>query len=416
MRRGEIEARHAGIEELLSRPLIRAEIADTLKGIRDIERIESRVAAETASPLDLAALRESLLRLPVLIEWASKLDADIFRGIFEGAQALDELAAHLSDALVANPPANYRDGGVFADGFSAELDRLRDAARGGKEWIAKLQQKERELTGIRNLRIGYNKVFGYYLEISKANMHMAPKHYIRKQTLVNAERFITEELKSMEEEILGAEEKANALEAEMYAQLLARIAAERTPLLKAASAIALLDVLVSFAECAAQYNWCRPQISEGMSLKIDAGRHPVIEITQRDEPFVPNDAEFDPDEKQLNIITGPNMAGKSTYLRQIALIAFLNQIGSYVPATSASLPIFDAIFQVSPEIWRAWTTNPDTDGVDSLTTPYYGGNGLVTQFTFTQSEGNHVIPAPPAVFLGLLGAGLVTWAHRRRIQ
>ena len=347
MRREEMERRHAGIQELISRSLIRAEIADILKGIKDIERIESRVAAQAASPLDLAALRESLMRLPSLRDWAGRLESPIFQGLLDGTPALaglDELADLLSSALVVNPPATHKEGGVFADGFSAELDKLRDAARGGKEWVAKLQQKERELSDIKNLKIGYNKVFGYYLEISKGNLHMAPKHYIRKQTLVNAERFITEELKAMEDEILSAEERAITLESEMYADLLQRIAAQRSPLLKAASAIALLDLLISFTECATQYNWCRPQIAVDMQLRIDAGRHPVIELTQRDEPFVPNDAEFDPQQKQLNIITGPNMAGKSTYLRQIALIVYLNQIGSYVPAKSASLPIFDAIF------------------------------------------------------------------------
>jgi len=344
MRRDEIERRHAGIQELISRPLIRAEIADVLKGIKDIERIESRVAAQTASPLDLAALRESLMRLPVLRDWGGRLEAPIFKGLFDGTEPLNELADLLSSALIANPPASSREGGVFADGFSVELDKLRDAARGGKEWVARLQQKERELSGIKNLKIGYNKVFGYFLEISKGNLHMVPKHYIRKQTLVNAERFITEELKAMEDEILSAEEKAITLELEMYADLLHHVAAERSPLLRVAASIALLDLLISFAECATQYNWCRPQIADDMHLLIEAGRHPVIELTQRDEPFVPNDAEFDPLGKQLNIITGPNMAGKSTYLRQVALTAFLNQIGSFVPAKSASLPIFDAIF------------------------------------------------------------------------
>jgi DNA mismatch repair protein MutS len=344
MRRAEIQSRHEGIEELLARPMIRAEISDALKGIRDIERIESRVAARAASPLDLASLRESLRKLPELKEWAGKLEASIFKGIFDGTEPLDELSEYLNDSLVVNPPANHRDGGVFADGFSAELDKLRDAARGGREWIASLQRKERELTGIKNLKIGYNKVFGYYLEISKANLHNVPAHFIRKQTLVNAERFITEELKNMEDEILSANEKAVTVETEMYNSLLEHIAALRKPLLQAASSIALIDLLLCFAECASQYRWCRPELNEGMEMFIEAGRHPVIEITQRDEPFVPNDADFNTDDKQLNIITGPNMAGKSTYLRQVALTAYLNQIGSFVPADSARLPIYDAVF------------------------------------------------------------------------
>ncbi len=344
MRRETIESRHAGVDEFLKRPLIRVEIGDALKGIRDIERIESRVAANAASPLDLASLRESLLRLPNLKEWAGKLEASIFQGIFDSTEPLDELADHLSKALVINPPASHKEGGVFANGFNVELDKVRSAARDGKEWIASLQLKERDLTGIKNLKVGYNKVFGYFLSVSKANLHLVPQHYIRKQTLVNAERFITEELKSMEDEILTANEKAITLEIQMYEALLERISGHRKSLLHGAYAIALLDLLVCFAECAAQYNWCRPTLNEGMELKIEAGRHPVIDLTQRDEPFVPNDAEFNTDDKQMNIITGPNMAGKSTYLRQAALIAFLNQIGSFVPATSAALPIFDAIF------------------------------------------------------------------------
>jgi DNA mismatch repair protein MutS len=254
-----------------------------------------------------------------------------------------EVFALLGQAIADEPPAIVSAGGVIRQGFSAELDNILAASQDAKEWVANLEIEERNRTGIKNLKVGYNKVFGYYLEVTKANTDRVPEEYIRKQTLVNAERYITPELKEYESLILNAQERMAELEARIYHQVLEQVAASASRLLEVARALAHLDLYAALAEVALMHRYVRPQLTAGKELYIVAGRHPVVEITQREEPFVPNDIHFSPDEMVL-IITGPNMAGKSTYLRQAALIVLMAQIGSFVPADEARIGLVDRIF------------------------------------------------------------------------
>jgi DNA mismatch repair protein MutS len=247
------------------------------------------------------------------------------------------------EAITDDPPATPNTGGVIRKGFSAELDNIAAASRDAKTWVANLEKQERERTGIKNLKVGYNKVFGYYLEVSRANAERVPDEYIRKQTLVNAERYITPDLKEYESLILNAQERIADLESRIYSQVLEQLAAAANRLLKVAEALACLDVYVALAEVALMHRYVRPQLTADDELHIVAGRHPVVELTQREEPFVPNDVHFGADESIL-IITGPNMAGKSTYLRQVALVVLMAQIGSFVPADEARIGLVDRIF------------------------------------------------------------------------
>jgi len=323
---------------------VRTRLRILLKQVGDLERITSRVVQGIGRPLDLLGMRRSLEALPEILQ--------AIEPVAGSAEALERLAsldlcldvvALIAEAIVDDPPATLGAGGVIRQGFSAELDNILVASRDAKAWVADLERKERKRTGIRNLKVGYNKVFGYYLEVTKANADRVPEEYIRKQTLVNAERYIIPELKEYESLILNAEERIQDLEGRIFRQVLEQVAAGAKRLLAVAESLARLDVTTALAEVALMNRYVRPQLTADSDLEIVAGRHPVVEITQREEPFVPNDVRFSEDELLL-IITGPNMAGKSTYLRQVALIVLMAQIGSFVPADEARIGLVDRIF------------------------------------------------------------------------
>jgi len=324
--------------------MMRTRVRETLAGIYDLERLTSRTVTGAANARDLIALRNSLRSLPELQAGLAASQNGTIVSLSECVGSLDEIAELISSAIVEEPPITLREGGLIKPGFNQELDALRAAGRDGKEWIAALETKEKERTGIKSLKVGYNSVFGYYIEVSKANMSLVPDNYIRKQTTVGGERFITPELKEYEAMVLGAEEKSTQLEYEIFCSVRDRVAAEADKLMSAARAIARIDVFCSLAEIAAANRYARPEVNTGAEIRIKNGRHPVVERLQTSELFVPNDCLLDCNENQLLIITGPNMAGKSTYLRQVALIALMAQIGSFVPAESAQIGIVDRIF------------------------------------------------------------------------
>ncbi|HEU0001403.1 MAG TPA: DNA mismatch repair protein MutS [Ktedonobacteraceae bacterium] len=334
--------------ELLTDTLTQARLAESLKKAGDIERLANRARQRIASPRDLVALAGGLRA-------AADARASLPADAEERMPALARLARQLADnedtirliesAIVDEPPLSASDGGVIRPGYNEELDKVRDASKNGQQWIADMEQRERRRTGINNLKVGYTKVFGYFIEITNANKDRVPPEYIRKQTLTGAERFITPDLKEYETLVLNAQERVNKLESELFAQLRAEIAihaAER--ILDTARALAEIDVYLSLASVAAQRNYCCPTLNDGDTIHIVAGRHPVIEQSQAETPFIPNDVELSNRQAQIMIITGPNMAGKSTYLRQVALIVLMAQIGSYVPAEAATIGIVDRIF------------------------------------------------------------------------
>lgn len=363
-----INERLDAVEVLYLNTLWRQEIRETLKTIPDLERLVARVATGTANPRDMAQIRSALQAIPrlrqILLEWGktdrrreeeSELQPKspsaslaafpvLLQRIANRLHSVDDLRERLEEALVDNPPQRVTEGGIFREGYHPELDELRYIAQHGKELIAALEAKERERTGIKNLRVGYNQVFGYYIEVTKANLHLVPKDYIRKQTLTDVERFVTPELKQLESKVLGAEERIKQLEYQLFIELRQEVARRSGELLETAKAIAELDVLATLAEVAAKNHYTRPTVDGGSEIVIKEGRHPVIEQVQKDRPFVPNDCRLDNDENQLLIITGPNAAGKSTYLRQIALIVLMAQMGSFVPAKEAKIGIVDRIF------------------------------------------------------------------------
>ncbi len=313
-----------------------------LKGIGDIERILSRVALRSARPRDLAQLRDSLARLPQVHAHLAPLEAPALTRLAEACTGHPETAGLLTRAIVEAPPVTVRDGGVLAEGFDSELDELRRISADAGQFLVDLEQRERERTGLANLKLGYNRVHGYYIEISRAQAARAPAEYVRRQTLKAAERFITPELKSFEDKVLSAKERALAREKSLYETLLDRLAGELPELQRTAGALARLDVLVNLAGRAVALDYCRPELSDAPGLEIEAGRHPVVEAV-RDETFVPNDLRLG-DRRRMLIITGPNMGGKSTYMRQSALIVLLAHIGSFVPATRARIGPLDRIF------------------------------------------------------------------------
>jgi DNA mismatch repair protein MutS len=322
----------------------RVRLRALLKDVSDLERLSSRVVQRVARPRDLLGIRQTLDAWPEIcgaLEQMSSTTAFVQELL--ALDACQDVVDLVAQALVEDPPATLASGGVIRPGFSAELDNVTVAARNAKEWVANLEKQERERTGVKSLKVGYNKVFGYYLEVTKANTGRVPEEYIRKQTLVNAERYITPELKEYESLILNAEERILDLEARIYDQLLEQVAAASKRLLALARALAHLDVYACLAEVALMHRYVRPELSEDGELHVVAGRHPVVEVTQRDEPFVPNEVRFSADEAIL-IVTGPNMAGKSTFLRQVALIVLMAQIGSFVPADEAHIGLVDRIF------------------------------------------------------------------------
>ncbi len=342
-RREEIEERLDAVTALVETAERRERIRASLEGLGDLERLAVRVETGKASPRDLAALREVQGRIPELRSALEGLTGTLLERLRERLDPLAGLTGELQAALVDEPPLVRTEGGIFRGGWSAELDRQRELASSGKGWIAELQKKERERTGIPTLKVGYNKVFGYYLEVTRTHADKVPEDYQRKQTLVAAERYITPELKEKEEEVLGAQEKAWTLESELFEELRTRTATHLEALQANAAALGMLDVLAGLAEAAVRSDWVRPEFDPDGSLLIEAGRHPVVEPLLPAGTFIPNDLELGP-QRRIAIITGPNMAGKSTYLRQVGLICLMAQAGSFVPAGRARLPVLDRIF------------------------------------------------------------------------
>jgi DNA mismatch repair protein MutS len=354
----ELERRQQIIADLLQEPDLLASIRSELKSIRDIERAAGRLSQASGNARDLVALKTSLQQIPAVKRELSKLIERVSFGS-QGAHAshasyvthlqnciheMPDLTAKLEKAFVDDPPFALKEGGIFRDGYDVDLDALRQASREGKDWISQLQEREIAASGIKSLKVRYNSVFGYFIEVTKSNLANVPAHYERKQTTVGGERFVTPELKEMEAKILGADERARQLEYQLFQKLRDETLRELGPLQQTAEAIAVLDVICALAETARLFRYCRPTLNETLRLVIKDGRHPVLDQTLVEEKFVPNDTSLDGETARLAIITGPNMAGKSTYIRQVALIVLMAQIGSFVPAESAEIGLVDRIF------------------------------------------------------------------------
>jgi DNA mismatch repair protein MutS len=339
-----INERLDSLQVLLENAAGREEVRRVLKAVGDLQRLTTKLAANGGNPRDLAHLRDSLTALPDLKTALSTCSSALLQNVCGQMDLCEELRRHLTDALIELPPASATEGGFIKDGYSEELDRLRGSSRQGKDWIASLETRERERTGIKSLKVGYNQVFGYYIEVSKPNLNLIPQDYVRKQTLSNAERFYTPELKEHEAMVLGAEERIAALEYDLFCGLRERVGQKSLPLLQTAQAAAIADALCSLAQVAVANGYVRPSVNEGEQVCIAQGRHPVLEQALGKGRFVPNDSLLNCLDRQLLIITGPNMAGKSTYLRQVALIIILAQMGSFVPAREAEIGLVDRIF------------------------------------------------------------------------
>ena len=342
--RTEIEERYDAIDEFNTNAITREEIREYLNPVYDLERLITRVTYQTANPRDLIAFRNSIHMLPPIKTLMSDFQSPLLKRLYEQLDTLDELYELIERSITEEPPLTLHDGGILKEGYNEEVDRLRKAKTDGKSWLADLEAKEREKTGIKNLKIKYNKVFGYYLEVTNSFKDLVPDYFTRKQTLANAERFTTPELKELEDVILGAEDKLIVLEYELFREVRQKVADEVVRIQKTAKAVAQIDVFASLATVAEQNNYCRPKLNEKGLIDIKDGRHPVVERMIQNEMFVANDTYLDNGSNRVSIITGPNMAGKSTYMRQSALIVLMAQIGSFVPAKSAKIGIVDRIF------------------------------------------------------------------------
>ena len=340
----EIEKRQDAIEELNNKPMIRDEIREYLQPVYDLERLISRISYHSANPRDLLAFRSSLEMLPHIRLLLKECSGSALQEIYEDMDALEDLCELITAAIVDDPPLAMKEGGIIRDGYNQDVDNYRNAKTEGKNWLADLETEEREKTGIRNLRIKYNKVFGYYLEVTNSFKEMVPDYYTRKQTLTNAERYITPKLKELEDMILGAEDKLYSLEYVLFAQVRDKVAAEVERIQKTARAVARLDVFASLSLVASRNNYVRPTVNSRGVIDIRGGRHPVVEKMIPNDMFIANDVKLDNGENRIAVITGPNMAGKSTYMRQVALIVLMAQIGSFVPAQKAKIGIVDRIF------------------------------------------------------------------------
>ena len=340
----EIIRRLDAVQELKEQAISREEIREYLSPVYDLERLITKIAYGSANPRDLTAFRSSLEMLPALLYILQEMKAELLKDLAVDLDPLEDLCILVKKAIREDPPIAMKEGNIINDGYNEEVDKLRRAKSDGKDWLAKLENDEREKTGIKNLKIKYNKVFGYYLEVTNSYKEMVPEYYTRKQTLANAERYITPELKELEDMILGAEDKLYALEYELYSEVRDLIASQIERIQKTAKAVAALDAFASLALVAERNNYVRPKINEKGVIDIKEGRHPVVERMIPNEMFISNDTYLDDKKHRISIITGPNMAGKSTYMRQTALIALMAQIGSFVPAKSANIGLSDRIF------------------------------------------------------------------------
>ena len=340
----EIEARQDAIQEFLSRYIDREELREYLAPIYDMERLMGRITLGSANARDMLAFGSSIAALPPIKDLLQSFSAPLLRDFSQSLDDLRELSALLARAIADDPPLTLREGHIIKDGYHEDVDRYRRASTEGKQWLAELEEREREKTGIKNLRLKYNKVFGYYFEVTKSALSQVPDYFQRRQTLANAERYTTEELGKLEESILGAEEKLLTLEFDLFQEVRQKLSAEVTRIQTSAGIIAYLDALLSLADVAERYQYVRPKLTADGPLRIVGGRHPVVERMMESGRFVENDTLLDSEENRIAVITGPNMAGKSTYMRQTALIALLAQTGSFVPATEAEIGISDRIF------------------------------------------------------------------------
>ncbi len=339
-----IDKRLNAVDELYQDTILRCDLSELLGGVFDLERLMTRIVYGNASPREYKSLESTCRVLPQLRQLLSDCQSAFLRQVFERIDPLEDLCAFLEGAIVEEPPALLKDGGVIRPGFNSELDQLRELVQNTKQVLVGVESSERERSGIKTLKIGYNRVFGYYIEVSKSYIGQVPDHYIRKQTLANGERYITQELKELEEKILSAGERISVLEANLFEEIQGRVSAALERIQRTADAIACLDVYVSFAVVAVENNYCRPEVNLSDGITIKDGRHPVVERLMGGVPFVPNDTLLNRSDRLIAIITGPNMAGKSTYMRQTALIVLMAQIGSFVPAASAVIGVVDGIF------------------------------------------------------------------------
>ena len=340
----EINSRLEGVEELKASAMRRGDLTEVLKKVYDIERLTGKVAYGTINAKDMIALKNSLQQLPALKQILADSKSSALKEIYESIDELKDVAELIDAAIVEEPPVSIKEGGIIKPEYDEEVKRLRTASTEGKNWVIQLEAKEKEETGIKNLKIGFNKVFGYYIEVSKSNVGLVPDRFIRKQTLTNGERYITNELKEIESTILGAQDKVINLEYEIFVKIRDEIALQIKRLQQSSNAVANIDVLCSLAEVAERNNYQKPEIDDSDDIIIKEGRHPVVECLIPTGMFVPNDTTLNQTDDRVNIITGPNMAGKSTYMRQVALITLMAQIGSFVPADYAKIGIVDRIF------------------------------------------------------------------------
>ena len=341
---GEIYRRQSAVEELVSATAVRGELEEALRDVSDLERVMTRIVTGTVNCRDLLGLAKGLRALPQVKRQLQELESPLLVSLNGEIDPLEDCAERIESTIVDEPPLTVREGGIIREGADPQADHLRSIMKGGSETIAAIEAAEREKTGIRTLKVGYNRVFGYYIEVSKSFVNQVPEGYIRKQTLTNCERYITQELKDLEDQVLGAKERLTALEYQIFTQLREFLAAQAARVQCSAAAVAQADVLCSLASVAAQRGYCRPEITLDREISITDGRHPVVEMMLKDSLFVPNDTHIGSKDNQVSIITGPNMAGKSTYMRQVALIVLMAQIGSFVPARSARIGIVDRVF------------------------------------------------------------------------
>ena len=340
----EITRRHGAVEDLVDNVIIRGELQEALKDVTDLERVMTRIVTGTVNCRDLLGLARGFRALPEVKAQLSKMESPLLRKLEQAIDPLTDCADLIESTIVDEPPLTVREGGIIREGANAEADHLRSIMNGGKDVILAIEASEREKTGIRTLKVGFNRVFGYYIEVSKSFMDQVPAEYIRKQTLANCERYITQELKELENQVLTAKDRLTALEYQIFSQLREHLAQQAARVQLTAGAVAAADALCSLAAVAVQRGYCRPEITLGREIAITDGRHPVVEAMLKDSLFVPNDTRLGAEDHQVSIITGPNMAGKSTYMRQVALIVLMAQMGSFVPARSATIGLVDRVF------------------------------------------------------------------------